>query len=203
MKHPSTRELFDYWNARRGRRLAPERDDIEPSHIRRILADTFIFAFDEGKGHPFRLAGTRVCALFGRELKGEAFMRLWAAESRALVRDLVTAVAEESVGVIAGASAVSHDGSALDLELLTLPLVHRSRTDVRVLGALTPAEAPNWVGSSVLHDLVLGTLRYVGLAVRLSAPPHLSPLPNGQVRHGLVVYEGGNRDRRRRQPISD
>ena len=75
MKHPSTRELFDYWNARRGRRLAPERDDIEPGHIRRVLADTFIFAFDEGKGHPFRLAGTRVCALFGRELKGEAFMR--------------------------------------------------------------------------------------------------------------------------------
>jgi hypothetical protein len=194
MKHPSTRELFDYWNARRGRRLAPERDDIEPGHIRRVLADTFIFAFDEGKGHPFRLAGTRVCALFGRELKGEAFMRLWAAETRTLVRDLVTVVAQESVGVIAGVSAVSADGGALNLELLTLPLVHRGRTDVRVLGALTPTEASNWVGSSALHDLVLGTIRYVGPAVRPSAAPLLAPLPGGHVRHGLVVYEGGNRD---------
>jgi hypothetical protein len=194
MKHPSTRELFDYWNTRRGRRLAPDRDDIEPSHIRGVLADTFIFAFDEGKGHPFRLAGTRVCALFGRELKSEAFMRLWAAESRPLVRDLVTVVAQESVGVIAGASAMSADGDVLDLELLTLPLVHRGRTDIRVLGALTPTEAPNWMSPSALHDLVLGTIRYVGPAVRPSVPTSLAPPPGGQVRHGLVVYEGGNRD---------
>ncbi len=194
MKHPSTRELFDYWNTRRGRRLAPERDDIEPGHIRRVLADTFIFAFDEGQGHPFRLAGTRVCALFGRELKGEAFMRLWAADSRPAVRDLVTVVAQELVGAIAGACAVSAGGGALDLELLTLPLMHRGRTDVRVLGALTPTDAPNWMGSNALHDLALGTIRYVGPAVRLSAPAALEPLPGGHVRHGLVVYEGGNRD---------
>ncbi len=194
MKHPSTRELFDYWNARRGRRLAPERDDIEPSHIRRVLADTFIFAFDEGQGHPFRLAGTRVCALFGRELKGEAFTRLWAAESRPLVRDLVTVVAQELIGVIAGVSAVSADGGALDLELLALPLMHRGRTDVRVLGAMTPTDAPNWMGSNALHDLVLGTIRYVGSAMPLRAPPGLEPVPEGHVRHGLVVYEGGNRD---------
>ena len=59
-----------------GRR--PSAADIEPGAIRRVLADTFILAFDEPAGHPFRIAGTRVCALFGRELKGEAFLDLWA-----------------------------------------------------------------------------------------------------------------------------
>ena len=73
MKHPSIRELFDYWNKRRGGRPAPERGEIEPGAIRHVLADTFILAFDAGAGHPFRIAGTRVCALFGRELKGAAF----------------------------------------------------------------------------------------------------------------------------------
>jgi hypothetical protein len=67
MKHSSIRELFDYWNERRGRRAAPERGDIEPGDIRGVLADTFILAFDAPASHPFRIAGTRVCALFGRE----------------------------------------------------------------------------------------------------------------------------------------
>ena len=42
MKHPSNRELFNYWNERRGPRLAPERADIEPSAIRHVLGDTFV-----------------------------------------------------------------------------------------------------------------------------------------------------------------
>ena len=70
MKHPSNRQLFEYWTKRRGRRSAPERGEIEPGAIRHVLADTFILAFETGAGHPFRIAGTRVCALFGRELKG-------------------------------------------------------------------------------------------------------------------------------------
>jgi hypothetical protein len=100
MRHSSVRELFDYWNERRGRRVAPERGDIEPGDIRGVLADTFILAFDPPASHPFRIAGTRVCALFGRELKGEAFVDLWTAESRPLVRDLLAVVARETIGVL-------------------------------------------------------------------------------------------------------
>src|SRR5437588_12839090 len=76
MKQASSRELFGYWAARRGTRTAPERGEIEPSAIRRALGDVFILEFDRGLGHPFRLAGTRVCALFGRELKNQRFIDL-------------------------------------------------------------------------------------------------------------------------------
>src|SRR3954454_9451040 len=44
MKHASIRELFAYWNLRRGARLAPDRSDIDPAVIRGVLADTFILA---------------------------------------------------------------------------------------------------------------------------------------------------------------
>ena len=83
MKQASSRELFGYWTARRGTRPAPERGEIEPSAIRRALGDVFILEFDRHQSHPFRLAGTRVCALFGRELKNEPFLSLWDAPSRA------------------------------------------------------------------------------------------------------------------------
>ena len=40
----------------------------------------------------FRLAGTRVCALFAREIKGEAFNSLWSETSREHVEELLIAV---------------------------------------------------------------------------------------------------------------
>src|SRR6187399_3337460 len=111
MKHPSIRELFDYWNLRRGRRPAPDRADIEPGAIRRVLADTFILSFDTAKGHPFRIAGTRVCAAFGRELKNEGFLDLWTADGRSLARDLIAVVAHEATGAVASVRGTSTLGS--------------------------------------------------------------------------------------------
>jgi hypothetical protein len=196
MKHSTTRELFDYWNARRGRRPAPARGDIEPEAIRRVLADTFIFGLDDGKGHPFRIAGTRVCALFGRELKGEPFLDLWAADSRGLVGALIRVVAQESVGMVVGVSGVSKAGDALDLELLALPLAHCGGNDARVLGSLSPIQMPRWAGANPLGELAIETLRYVGPAVKPdAAPSRLSPLVDGRVRHGLLVYDGGGSPR--------
>jgi hypothetical protein len=192
MKHPSTRELFDYWTARRGRRPAPERGDIEPAAIRRVLADTFILTFDERQGHPFRVAGTRVCALFGRELKDESFFGLWQQVSRQPVRDLFRAVAQDAAGVVAGASATAANGEVLDLEFVALPLSNKGRTDSRVIGALAPLSVPHWLGVHALGGLTLGSLRYLNTAVAAAAAPRIAPaLPNGRIRYGLVVYDGG------------
>ena len=87
MKHPSNRELHDYWNERRGSRLAPERADIEPSAIRQVLGDTFVLATDAMGHYPFRLAGTRLCALFSRELKNESFVKLWERSGQTAMRE--------------------------------------------------------------------------------------------------------------------
>jgi hypothetical protein len=191
MKHASIRELFDYWNARRGRRSAPERAEIEPGAIRRVLADTFILAFEPNMGHPFRIAGTRVCALFNRELKGAAFLDLWSITSRADLRDLAAIVSDESVGVVASATGRSAAGAPLQLELLLLPLRH-GQTDARFLGALVPYEQPAWLGTSALGNLTLGTHRYVGATVVPLRPAATRTLGEKRsVRHGFIVYEGG------------
>src|SRR5258708_26183154 len=167
MKHSSIRELFDYWNTRRGTRPAPERGEIEPGAIRRVLADTFMLTFDPRSGHPFRIAGTRVCAAFGRELKAVAFTEIWAAASQNSIRDVLATVATESVGVVAGASGRSCEGAALGLEFLVLPLAHRGGASARILGALVPTGGPVWLGGERLGPLALGTMR--------SAGPHPGP----------------------------
>jgi hypothetical protein len=190
MRHPSIRELFDYWDERRGSRVAPDRSDIDPAAIRTLLADTFILAFDAVEGHPFRVAGTRVAALFGRELKGEAFTEIWTGETKPMVRDLVNVVAHEAIGIVAGVSAVDAQGVALDFELLALPLLHRGRTDARVMGALVPTKPPAWLGAATIGRLALGTMRYLGPQTN-PAPRIVRDPPQGRVRRGLVVYDGG------------
>jgi len=190
MRHPSIRELFDYWNQQRGTRPAPDRGDIEPGAIRRVLADTFILSFDETMGHPFRIAGTRVCAAFGRELKNERFLDLWAADSHKPMRDLLNVVGNETVGVVASAHGTSTAGTTHDVELLVLPLRHRGRNGARVLGAMAPRDAAYWLGACTLGHLTLGNLRYLGSGLE-PAPPIVPDRPEGRIRHGFIVYDGG------------
>jgi hypothetical protein len=188
MKHPSNRELFEYWNARRGARPAPERDEIEPNAIRHVLADTFILAFEPHAGHPFRVAGTRVCALFARELKGEPFLDLWSAAARTEIRELLVTVTHETIGAAVGVSAKTAEIS-FDLELVLLPLAFQGRPDARVLGALAPYTPPPWLGRKVPRDLALGSHRYVGGAISSKRRPIL-PI-EGRLRRGFLVYDGG------------
>jgi hypothetical protein len=190
MPHPSIRQLFDYWNERRGRRLAPERADIEPNDIRGVLADTFLLSFDPSRGHPFRIAGTRVCALFRRELKGEGFLDLWSAMSRNDMRALLAAVADRSVGVIASAAAMGVAEARLTLDLLLLPLSNHVQTNARVLGALVPSEPPLWLGSHTLSDLTVETHHYIGPAAPVPVQPYIR-VPRERLHHDLVVYDGG------------
>jgi hypothetical protein len=187
MKHAASRDLYAYWEERRGERLAPERADIEPGAIRQALSDTFILELaDATHGHSFRLAGTRVCALFGRELKGESFINLWAIGSRRAISDLLTISVEESVGTVAGVTAENVTGEPIDLELLLLPLGVRRPSLARTIGILAPLKPPHWLGATTIGELTLGSRRHVGaLAKTRLLPRFMAP------RRGLVVHQGG------------
>ena len=192
MKHQSTRAVFDYWNKKRGTRLAPERADIDPAEIRHALSDTFMLAADFVDQLRFRLAGTRVCALFGREIKGEAFAPLWSETSRQSIDDLLAIVTNEATGAVAGLTARTEDGAETDLELLLLPLAHVGHARIRAIGVLAPTIPPYWIGAKPVVELTLGTLRHTGSDADISIAPRLMPAATGsRVQHGFVVYSGG------------
>jgi hypothetical protein len=195
MKHPSNRDLFAYWNEQRGDRLAPERTDIEPSAIRQVLGDTFVLEADGFAHYPFRLAGTRLCALFGRELKGESFAKLWHRSGHSAVRELIAVVLEEKVGVVASVTGSTSDDALLpvNLELLLLPLAFEARAEARLLGAMGPMTAPYWLGTKSIGPLTLGMFRHVGPAVDAVAAPRFRAAA-GRLRRGLTVYDGGRAD---------
>ena len=92
MKHTSSRDVFTHWNESRGRNPAPQRADIDPGAIRHSLGDVFMLSVDFGGEFRFRLAGTRICALFRRELKNEIVDGLWSEASREQVRLVMVSV---------------------------------------------------------------------------------------------------------------
>jgi hypothetical protein len=190
MKHAASRELYAYWQEKRGTRPAPERADIEPGAIRGVLSDTFILSLDPGAGHSVRLAGTRICALFGREIKGESFLSLWTAENQPIVQGLLSILTEENTGTVAAVTGKNTAGETIDLELLLLPLGTRRPNLARAIGILAPLKIPHWLGASPVGALTLGGRRHVGAALEKRILPRFMA-PRG--RRGLVVYEGGRK----------
>ena len=183
MKHPSSREFFAYWDAKRGDARAPDRSEIEPGAVRELLGDIFVLSYDSDAGYPFRVAGTRVSALLGRDLKDTSFSALFAADGRREIEDIVSYVAEEMLAAIAGITATSQDGARAHLELLLLPFNTRAHTPLTLTGLL----APFGNNHGVLRDFQLTSWRYLGHQPQKLVPRALRKLA---VARGFMVYEG-------------
>ena len=175
MKLAASRELFAYWNALRGQRSAPERDDVDPSAIRGVLADTFILEFDPARGFPLRVVGARTNALFLRELRGEAFLGLWRAADRPEISAIVTALADEAQPFLIGAAAAPVGFPQVDVEVLLLPLRRRGDTHARALGCCAPRGVPRWLGLVGVGSMTLLTLRALGPADRAAETAGAAP----------------------------
>ena len=189
MKHTSTRMVAAHWNKIRGRRRVPDRADVDPGAIKPALPDTFILYDNAQSKLNFRLAGTGVCGLFGRELKATAFRELWDEPNRTLVEVLAGTVADEFVGVVGGAIGWTAEGFSVDLEWLLLPLRHRGHSHIRLLGAMAPLAVPYWLGSSHVTTIALQGYRYIGAHV--DDAPAAGAAFAARWRNGLRVYEGG------------
>jgi hypothetical protein len=183
MKHPSNREFFAYWDQKRGDARAPDRSEIEPGAVRELLGDIFVLSYDGAAGHPFRVAGTRVCALLGCDLKDRSFSALFKPDARREIEDIIAVVAEEMLAAVAGITATAGDGSPAHLELLLLPFSARAHTPLSLTGLLAPFES----GHRVLRDFKLTSWRYVAQPPQKLVPRALRKLA---IARGLMVYEG-------------
>jgi hypothetical protein len=183
MKHPSSREFFTYWDEKRGAARAPDRSEIEPGAVRELLGDIFVLSYDAAAGHPFRVAGTRVCALVGRDLKDRSFSALFAADARREIEDIIAVVTEEMLAAVAGVTATSEDGSPAQLELLLLPFSARAHTPLSLTGSIAPFESEH----RLLRDFKLTSWRYLANPPQKLVPRALRKLA---IARGLMVYEG-------------
>jgi hypothetical protein len=160
MSNPGTTELFLYWNRLRDGKPAPLRTQIEPVDIRTHLADTFILEQGMRKDVTFRLAGTRVCAIYGRELKDYAFLSLFSLGDMGLIKRLVNACfAEKTVSMITF-DGVSRGRRVLGFDAIFMPLANTAES-TRLFGALFPKEKPFWLGADPIVESRVTSVRVI------------------------------------------
>ncbi|TIP26668.1 MAG: PAS domain-containing protein [Mesorhizobium sp.] len=201
--------LFHYWNRLRDGRPAPKRSEVEPADIKSLLADTFILEKDTRGEAVFRLAGTRLCAVYGRELKGFSFPSLWREKDQRLISKLIQGVFDQKSVVLITYEGFSRTGRCSKFELLALPL-DGGVDNPRCLGVISAAEKPFWLGADPIADALIDSIRVVdpdkepislknrpAIDVPSLVPSELDPSQTisalGQarrIRH-LVVFDGG------------
>lgn len=161
MKHTHTNELYIYWNRIRGTRIAPDRSALEPADIRNVLKDTFILHVGGADEYTFRLAGTRTCSLFSREVKNSNFMDLFDGDSKDAIQTLLHTTCEDASVNILGLIGKNKQGLTMPLEAIFLPLKLNGRTDARIMGCLAPLQMPYWAGMEPIKQLQLSSLRMI------------------------------------------
>ena len=192
----TTRLLFAYWDRLRGERAAPARGDIDPAQLRGFLADVFMLDAQPWQEGRIRLAGTRICALFGHELKGHRLPDLWLERERAEVSRLVGAVTGGMHGLVASVTGETAQGRELDAELLLLPVRPSMGAQCGAIGCFAVTALPAWLGIDSLGALTTRTIRMIERHSRpqvsfgrLEAPIERA----GTGRGHLIVLPGGRR----------
>ena len=159
MQKSSTKTLYNYWNGLRGSRSAPERREIDPTRIRTALPHTFILELNENGEFDFRLAGSHICSVYARELKGRSFSRLWHLRDRDAMDTLMRAVTEDHAVALVTFQGVTEVNTRLQAETILLPVRHNGNTTTRLLGAITALDEPYWFGVQPVMEQRITSLR--------------------------------------------
>jgi hypothetical protein len=134
---PHIQSFFDYWDGLRGARAMPERSDVDPLDVPRpLLPNLYILVRDDDGGFRFRLGGTRLVEIFGRDITGKRI--------EDVLRDEVLANARRSYERVIERGKPSHSralycpesgGTPFVYQRLTLPLGSGTET-THLLGAV-------------------------------------------------------------------
>ncbi len=106
------RQLYDYWEAKRGKQALPSRADISPADFPRLLPSISLVESDKVAGcFTVRLAGTKLREVYGREITGVRIEELEAEAQPHYWAEIYTQLAETlspAQGVVR-APAAGHD----------------------------------------------------------------------------------------------
>lgn len=159
MKHANTRALYDYWDTLRLTRPAPLRSELDPRKIKGLLASVFILQKKSDEEYTFRLAGTELCHLFGRELRDTNFLSDWRRHELGSVRSLLESIIEERTAAVLGVTATNADEVDAALEYVFLPVRLDSTREIRILGCCSKIDAPPRLASSSIVRQEVASLR--------------------------------------------
>lgn len=160
--HSSSRSLFSYWEKARGERGAPDRRDIDLKQIRDVVRWLCILEREPVRqSYRWRLAGTGICRIFGRELTGDSVFRNWDRFEQQMLSGLLDQVIGTLQPSVSRIRAVTRSGEQLGLELTALPMRPERGLVPHIFGALVPFREPDWLGADPLVSFSLSAVKVI------------------------------------------
>lgn len=142
--HPGSRALFRYWEAVRGEMSAPPRDWLDLQKIRSLVPFLFMIERTPTRGFAWRLAGTKVCELWGMELTGMPAMAQGERFERETVTRLLDGVIDDHQPFVLRFRLSSAKGMTVAAEFVGAPLRARNNAATYVFGVIMPFREANW-----------------------------------------------------------
>ena len=160
--HPTSRTMFCHWESIRGESTVAKKSDLNLRPIKKILPSVFILQRNPlRQEYSWRLAGTGICKIWGRELTNDDFFRDWLdfeKQTLALSFDAVTGILQPCITRVRAANML---GEEVGFEILALPVLDNKSGNIQILGTIASFRQPEWMGFVELEHFELAALRRI------------------------------------------
>jgi hypothetical protein len=191
--HPGSRLLFAHWEGLRAERAYPRREDFTFAPVKDIMPDMLLIEKDYLRNsHVFRLAGSRVCALLGKNVTAGSVLDGWDAfEASILSRHLAMAL-DDFQPVLVRMRLTADSGFVVAAELIAMPIQARDSTVIQLIGGLFPFRDIERSGHTAITSRQLISARSIWTEHEGAAGDALAAAaPQPRARPRLRVVEGG------------
>jgi hypothetical protein len=161
---PLHRQMFAYWQQKRGTRRMPSRGDIDPTEIPRLLPNLLISEHVAEGGIErwrYRLAGTAVTAAFGRNPTGHFIDELTKGAYREFIERIHRVVREEERALFCASEYTGACAQRMSAKRLLLPLTTGGRQVDQIITLLVFRLGPR-PPSVIELDQTEGTIEHAG-----------------------------------------
>jgi hypothetical protein len=122
-RDPILRALYEHWDTLRGDRAMPQRADIDPTAIPKLLPYIMMYTVMPGGGYTIRLVGEEVVRFVGRNATGGPAGSALPPRAAEILKEILDAVVRDRVPKFrAGKAHWQPDKSYQDYEACFLPL---------------------------------------------------------------------------------
>lgn len=146
-------EVKAYWQALRDHHHVPLRADLDPRGIRGALSKSFVLDAADPAEPRFRIFGSDISKLHGRNLRGQPLTEMLASASRKICREILTDViclpARSQLDFVTEQT----NGQSLELRMVLLPMKDAQGQISKILGCLDFDHLD--IGQSAISDLYL------------------------------------------------
>ncbi len=135
--HPGSRRLFAHWETLRAERPLPKREELTFASVKDLMPDMVVLERDDARGgYRFRLAGSRVCELFGRNLTSGDALAGWDAFEASILSNHFELALKNFQPVLLRMRLLTDTGLTLAAELIAMPIQARESDRIQLIGGL-------------------------------------------------------------------